>query len=147
MSTFVFFLVASPSLFWSPFKHLLYFHLFFSPFLSLLLCISLSSTLFPSISLFVPMSIYFSQSFYFYLLMSLFPYVTLSITISSTVTHSLFLHVSLTSINSIFPSLFAYTTLLFPYHVHSPSTFVFSFSFLFLVNFWFFFVVRVVICC
>jgi hypothetical protein len=61
------FSIASLCLFLSSFKHLLYFHLFLFPFLSLFLCTSLSSTLSPSIFLFVPMFICFSQSFYFYL--------------------------------------------------------------------------------
>ncbi len=57
ISTFVSFSVASSCLFLSPFKHLFYFHLFLSPCLSMFLCISLSSTLSPSIFIFLPMSI------------------------------------------------------------------------------------------
>jgi hypothetical protein len=93
------------SLFISPFKHLLYFHLSLSPFLSMSLCTSLSSTLFLSISLCVPMFVYLFESLYFYILLTLSRYVTVFITVSSTLIHSLSLCVSLTSIDSISPFL------------------------------------------
>jgi hypothetical protein len=140
LSTSVFFSVTSSFFFLSPFKHLIYFHLFISPFLSLSLCTSLSSTLSPSISLFVPMFVYLSQSLYFFFLLSLSPFVTLSAIVFSTLIYYLSLCVSLTSIDYIFPSFFVYTTFLSPSHVHRPSMFVFSFSFFFsiFVCFWFF---------
>ncbi len=90
ISTFVFFSVASMCLFLSPFKHLFYFHLFLSPFLSLSLCTSLSTTLSPSISLFVPMSICLSQFFYFY-----FPMWLCLLQFPSTLNHSLSLCLSI----------------------------------------------------
>jgi hypothetical protein len=104
--TSVFFSVTSSYFFLSPFKYLIYFHLFISPFLSLYLCTSLSSTLSPSISLFVPMFVYISQSLYFFFLLFLSPYVTLSAIVFSTLIYYLSLCVSLISIDYIFPSFF-----------------------------------------
>ncbi len=138
LSTSMFFSVTPLFLFLSPFKHLLYFHLFISPFLSLSLCTSLLSILSPSLSLFVPMFVYFSHYLHFFFLLSISPFVTLSAIVSSTLIHYLFLCVSLTSIDFIFPFLFVYTTFLSPSHVHSLSMFVFSFSFSFSISVIFF---------
>ncbi len=83
LSISVFVSITSSYFFLSPFKHLIYFHLFISPFLSLSLCTSLSSTLSPSISLFDPMFVYLFS-------ISLFLFPLVSISFYDFVYHSLF---------------------------------------------------------
>lgn len=75
----------------------------FSPCFCVLHSLQLSLHQYLFLSLCLSISINLSISIFF---MFLYPYATLSVTISSTLIHSLFMCVSLISIDSIFPFLF-----------------------------------------
>jgi len=146
LSTFVFFLVGSLSLFTFPSKTFfifIYFFLNFSPYL------------------YVPHypQLYFHQYLFLSLCLSIFFSLSIlspldSISVCDFVCHNLFnsysffVFVCLIDFNHFCISIsFVYTTFLSPSHVHSPLMFVFSFSFSLSlsISFWFFFIVLVVV--